>query len=215
MKPAALLVAPLALGVLLAACASDPEPDSAGSTFTSDAGPETSPLGVELASAVLTELDGSGVSGTVTFREVDDALRIRVRIDGLAPGEHGFHIHEGASCAPDSTGTPGGAAGGHLNPLVSPHGPPSAAKTARHAGDLGNIEAGPDGLAAGVVVDSLLALSGPTSVLDHAVIVHAGRDDLESQPSGAAGGRVACGVVREGDVPATPPDSIATSPVAE
>ena len=198
---------------LLAGCGPDPEPAAPPeSTFSSDAGPESTPLGVDVASAVLAELDGSGVSGTVTFREVEDALRVRVRLEGLAPGEHGFHVHEGASCAPDSAGTPGGAAGGHLNPLVSPHGAPSAARTGRHAGDLGNVTAGPDGVAAGVVTDSVLALSGPTSVVGHAVVVHAGRDDLESQPDGAAGGRVACGVVREGEPPAAPPDSVGAAP---
>ena len=198
---------------LAAGCAQDPAPGpAADSTFTADAGPEALVPGVEVASAVLAELDGSGVSGTVTFREVEGALRARVRLEGLSPGEHGFHVHEGASCAPDSAGTPGGAAGGHLNPLVSPHGAPSAARVSRHAGDLGNVTAGPDGVVAGVVVDSLLALSGPTTVVGHAVVVHAGRDDLESQPGGDAGARVACGVVREGEPPAAPPDSTGTAP---
>ena len=205
------LALPLAL-LLIAGCASDPEPAAPpDSTFTSDAGPESLVPGADVATAVLTELDGSGVSGTVTFRQVEDALRIRVRVEGLAPGEHGFHIHAGDSCAPDSAGTPGGAALGHLNPLASPHGPPSAPKLNRHAGDLGNVTAGPDGVAAGVVVDSLLALSGPTSVMGRAVIVHAGRDDLESQPSGDAGARVACGVVREGEPPAEPDSTAAGS----
>ena len=207
MKPAL-----LALALVVAGCASDPEPAApAEPGFTPDAGPEAAASGVEVASAVLAELDGSGVSGTATFREVEGALRVRVRVEGLSPGDHGFHVHEGTSCAPDSAGTPGGAAGGHLNPLASPHGPPSASKLNRHAGDLGNVTAGPDGVAAGVVVDSLLALSGPTSVLGHAVIVHAGRDDLESQPGGDAGARAACGVVREGEPPARA-DSAAAAP---
>lgn len=201
------VVSRLALAVVVAAglvgCGAEPDaaPPDADAAFSADAGPEATPLGVDVATAVISELDGSGVSGTVTFREVEDALRVRVRLEGIAPGEHGFHVHEGGSCAPDSAGTPGGAAGGHLNPLVSPHGPPSAEPTERHAGDLGNVTAGPDGVAAGVAVDSVLALSGPTSVVGHAVIVHAGRDDLESQPSGAAGARVGCGVVREGEPP--------------
>ena len=207
MKPAL-----LALALLAAGCAADPEPAAPPEPgFSADAGPEAVASGVEAASAVLAELDGSGVSGTATFRQVGGALRVRVRIEGLAPGEHGFHVHEGASCAPDSAGTPGGAAGGHLNPLASPHGPPSASKLARHAGDLGNVTAGPDGVAAGVVADSLLALSGPTSVLGHAVVVHAGRDDLETSPGGDAGARVACGVVREGE-PAVPADTLGAVP---
>ena len=198
-------LAPLAALLALAGCAADPEPAAPpASTFTPDAGPETAAPGDDVATAVLAALDGSGASGTVTFREAGDALRVRVRVEGLAPGEHGFHVHEGASCAPDSAGTPGGAAGPHLNPLAAPHGAPTADRLDRHAGDLGNVAAGPDGVAAGLVVDSLLALSGPTSVVGRAVVVHAGPDDLATQPDGAAGGRVACGVVREGPPPAPP-----------
>ena len=204
-----LLAASFLTAGALAGCAADPEPAAPPqSTFTPDAGPEAVLPGVGVATAVVTALDGSGVSGTVTFREVEDALRVRVRLEGLAPGEHGFHVHEGSTCAPDSAGTPGGAAGGHLNPLVSRHGPPSAPRVNRHAGDLGNVTAGPDGVAAGVVVDSLLALSGPTSVVGHVVVVHAGRDDLESQPDGAAGRPVACGIIREGERSPAPPDSV-------
>ena len=188
----------IVLPLVLAACASEPEPPAvATDTFRPNAGPET-PSGEAVASAVVDALDGSGVSGLVTLREADDAVHVRVRLTGLAPGEHGFHIHEGESCGPDSTGTPGGAAGGHLNPLLSPHGAPTAAPADRHAGDLGNITADAEGTAAGVVVDSVLTLSGPTSAIGHALVVHGGADDLESQPSGAAGARVACGVVREG-----------------
>ncbi len=44
-------------------------------------------------------------------------------------------------------------------------------------------------------VDSVIALHGHHSIIGRGVIVHAGRDDLKSQPSGAAGARVACGVV--------------------
>lgn len=190
----------LALSVLtLAACASEPETDTpATDAFEADAGPESVADGEGVASAVIEGLDGSGVSGTVMVRDIGDAVQVRVRVEGLTPGEHGFHVHEGGSCGPDSTGAPGGAAGGHFNPLASPHGAPSAAPSDRHAGDLGNITANAEGVAAGTVVDSVLALTGPTSVIGHAVVVHAGRDDLASQPSGDARSGVGCGVVRDG-----------------
>lgn len=188
------------LALSLAACANEPaEPTPPADTFRSDSGPESPPEGDGVATAVIDGLDGSGVSGTVTFREADGATMIRLRLTGLAPGEHGFHVHEGDSCGPDSTGTPGGAAGGHFNPLVSTHGAPTAPPSDRHAGDLGNITANAEGVAAGTLVDSLLTLSGATSAIGHAVVVHAGRDDLTSQPSGDAGARVGCGLVREGD----------------
>lgn len=203
MKPFPVLLA-ASLLTALAGCAGDPAPPppDAAPAFRADAGPEAATPDADVASAVVTGLGGSGVSGTVTFREADGTLRVRVRVEGLTEGDHGFHVHEGTSCAPDSAGTPGGAAGGHLNPLVSPHGSPSAVVVSHHAGDLGNITAGPDGVAAGVVVDTLLSFSGPTSVLGHAVVVHAGRDDLETQPDGASGRPVGCGVVREGPLPA-------------
>lgn len=188
----------LALALTLVACADEAPETPSASTFEADAGPEAAPPTANVAHAVLEELDGSGVSGTATFREADGATAIRIALSGLTPGEHGFHVHEGTSCGPDSTGTPGGAAGGHFNPLVSEHGPPTAAPTNRHAGDLGNVLANAEGIAAGTVVDSVLTLSGPTSAIGHAVVVHAGADDLASQPSGDAGARVACGVVMEG-----------------
>lgn len=191
-----LLALPL---LVLAGCAPDADaPEAPADTFEPNAGPETVAAGADVATAVVQGLDGADASGVVTFRRVDGATHVRIRLTGLAPGAHGFHVHEGGSCGPDSTGTPGGAAGGHFNPLVSEHGAPSNPPSSRHVGDLGNVMADADGLAEGSVVDSVLTLAGPTSVIGHAVVVHAGQDDLTSQPSGAAGARVACGVVREG-----------------
>ena len=182
----------------LTACAEDAADAPATSTFEPNAGPEATTSDETVARAIIDELDGSGVTGTVTFREVEDATTVRISLAGLTPGEHGFHVHEGDGCGPDSTGTPGGAAGGHFNPLVSEHGAPTAAPSDRHAGDLGNVTANAEGIVAGTVVDSVLTLAGPTSVIGHAVVVHAGADDLTSQPSGDAGSRVGCGVVVEG-----------------
>ncbi len=206
----------LILVLSLAACADEPTtPPPASDAFTANAGPESVIAADGVASAVIAGLDGSGVSGTAVFREADGAVRVRIALDGLAPGEHGFHVHEGESCGPDSTGTAGGAAGGHFNPLASPHGAPSAPPPDRHAGDLGNVTANAEGVATGVVVDSVLTLTGPTSAIGHAVVVHAGRDDLTSQPSGDAGARVGCGVVREGApgeaAPSNDPDAVSES----
>ena len=142
----------------------------------------------------------TGVEGTVRFTELDGGVYLSYEITGLAPGEHGFHVHEGASCAAadtDGDGTPeaGGAAGGHFDPLDSPHGAPSNDPDARHAGDLGNIAADADGLAVGGREDRVLTFDGATSLIGHTMMVHSGRDDLTSQPSGDAGSRVGCGVI--------------------
>jgi Cu-Zn family superoxide dismutase len=141
------------------------------------------------AVAVVNPLGSSGVSGLVVFTRTDGGVRVVAKLSGLKPGAHGFHIHEFGDCsAPD-----GSSAGGHFNPTGEPHGGPHDAK--RHAGDMGNVVAGSDGTASLEYVDSRLAFEGPTSILGRGVIVHANPDDLKTQPTGDAGGRVACGVV--------------------
>lgn len=146
----------------------------------------------------------TGVTGTVTFVELTDGVRVRYDLAGLESGQHGFHIHETGSCAAaDSDGDgyaeAGGAAGGHLNPQDNGHGGPDENRADRHAGDLGNVEAGADGRVTGAKNDDVLSFSGPTSVVGKAVMVHAQRDDLETDPGGTAGGRVGCGVIMEAD----------------
>ena len=165
------------------------------------------PSGDDFAVARLVGLTDTTVGGTVSFRALgNDGVQIDYDLMGVSAGEHGFHIHQNGSCEPDSTGTPGGAAGGHFNPMGSPHGAPSASPSQRHAGDLGNITVGEaaNGVARGSIADSVLALSGPTDVIGKAVILHAGTDDLTTQPSGDAGDRVACGVVEAADGPVLP-----------
>jgi len=65
----------------------------------------------------------------------------------------------------------------------------------RHMGDMGNLEADESGKAHLEYTDAVIRLNGPNSILGRSVIVHKGEDDLKSQPSGNAGGRVACGVI--------------------
>ena len=141
------------------------------------------------AIAVLYPLGDSDVSGTVTFTRVENGIQVMAVIRGLEPGLHGFHIHEFGDCsAPD-----GKSAGGHFNPAGAPHGGPMSAK--RHVGDLGNITADASGQAQLEVVDPYLELEGLNSIIGRAVVVHGKVDDLTSQPSGAAGARIACGVI--------------------
>jgi superoxide dismutase, Cu-Zn family len=133
---------------------------------------------------------GNTVRGEVRFYEVAGGVRVVANLDGLAPGQHGFHLHETGDCsAPDAT-----SAGAHYNPAGSPHGAPSAAASARHMGDLGNIEAGPDGKATVERVDNVLVYANLKGL---SVLVHANADDLTSQPAGNAGARIGCGVIRE------------------
>jgi len=144
---------------------------------------------VTKAVAVVNPLSASGVSGQVTFAKAEGGVKVTVKVAGLKPGSHGFHIHEFGDCsAADGT-----SAGGHFNPTGDPHAGPKEAK--RHEGDMGNIEADKDGAATLDYVDPKLSFEGPGSVLGRGIIVHAAPDDFKTQPTGNAGGRVGCGVV--------------------
>lgn len=134
---------------------------------------------------------GSSVSGWVTFEPMADHVHVKAQVKGLTPGKHGFHIHEKGDC---SSGD-GKSAGGHFNPAATQHGGPDA--DPRHAGDLGNLEADAAGVANYDRMDSVIQLTGENAILGRGVIVHASEDDFATQPTGAAGARLACGVIVE------------------
>lgn len=147
------------------------------------------PPQVTRAVAVLHPTDGHDVHGVVTFERSGDGVTVTADVRGLAPGSHGFHVHQHGDCsAPD-----GASAGGHFNPTGHDHGGPGS--VVRHVGDLGNIVADAEGNAHLVLTDSHLSLDGSNSIIGRGLIVHASEDDLTSQPTGAAGARVACAVI--------------------
>lgn len=135
---------------------------------------------------------GSSVSGELRFHQDGETVRITGMVQGLAPGEHGLHIHTVGDCsAPDAS-----SAGGHFNPEDDSHGSPDEPIGRHHLGDLGNITADASGVAKVNKEDAEMSLeTGENSILGRAVVVHADADDLVSQPSGAAGARIGCGVI--------------------
>ena len=144
------------------------------------------------ASVKLAPASGSLVSGMLTLKPMGDGVHITGEIGGLtAGGTHGFHIHEKGDCsAADAT-----SAGGHFNPGAQPHG--RAGQGAHHAGDADNLVADGKGVAKVNVHQSGVTLGGGAAndIAGRAVIVHAKADDYTSQPTGDAGGRIACGVI--------------------
>lgn len=181
---------------------------SAGLGIAMGSGAEDAGSAPAVARATLVDTSGKPI-GRVRFRAVGEhALRVRVVATGLAPGFHGFHIHETGTCDAPFT-----SAGGHYNPTAQAHG--------AHAGDMPPLLAGKDGRAraafttTSLTVDGLLDASGDGS----AVVIHGGSDNLANIPSryhshvpdaasttygpdaetkaaGDAGARMACGVVR-------------------
>lgn len=138
------------------------------------------------AVATVNAVGESGVIGTVYFEAIDSGVSVKAELAGLQEGLHGFHIHQFGDCtAPDGT-----SAGGHFNPEESEHSGPESA--IRHMGDMGNVEADAEGNATINYVDNTININ---MIVGRGVIVHAGEDDLTSQPTGAAGARLGCGVI--------------------
>jgi Cu-Zn family superoxide dismutase len=132
---------------------------------------------------------GSTAQGTVHFQQLaDGSVEVDVDLTGVPAGVHGFHVHDKGDC-----GDNGNAAGGHYNPMNMPHAGPDA--TSHHAGDFGNVTADAGGrVKTKFNTRSITVAPGSTSVVGHAVMLHANQDDLTSQPSGNAGARIGCGV---------------------
>jgi Cu-Zn family superoxide dismutase len=150
------------------------------------------PPPVKSAVAHLQPTAGSKVKGTVEFAKETKGIKITANVSGLAPGSsHGFHIHTFGDCS----AADGSSAGGHFSSQGAMHSGPGAKRGKRHEGDLGNLVADADGNAKYERVDMMIALEGRKSILGRAVIVHADADDLETQPTGNAGARLACGVI--------------------
>lgn len=144
------------------------------------------------AVAILKPTSGNSASGSVRFTSANRGLGVEAKLTGLSPGRHGFHIHANGDCsAPDAS-----SAGGHYDPESAEHGGPD--DETHHTGDLGNVQADDEGRATLDRNFPFLTLEGEKSIVGKAIVVHAGEDDLESQPSGDAGARVACGVIRSG-----------------
>lgn len=133
--------------------------------------------------------------GTATFTQMPEGVKVRLEVSGLPPGVHGFHIHEKGKCdIPDFK-----TAGEHFNPEGKKHGFDNP--QGPHAGDLPNINIGPDGKGVAEAIDKrvTLARGKANSILKAdgtSIMIHAGPDDYKTDPAGNSGARIACGVIR-------------------
>lgn len=146
------------------------------------------------AEAVIEARSGSSVHGTAEFKLDDGGVEMKLRVTGLTPnGTHAIHLHEKGDCsAPDAS-----SAGGHWNPTSSPHGKWGDDGKFHH-GDIGNLVANAKGEAEIEVETKLWTIGGDpgTDVRGKAIVIHEKVDDFTTQPTGAAGGRIGCGVIR-------------------
>jgi Cu-Zn family superoxide dismutase len=147
-----------------------------------------------VATAELQATRGNAVTGTLRFAQTGDKVLVTGEVRGLKAGaEHGFHVHEKGDC---SSGD-GLSTGGHFNPAGSGHG--RHGHGAHHVGDLPSLVADAQGVARVKFETTALSLGrGANSVLDRGLIVHRDPDDYKTQPTGNAGPRSACAVIRKG-----------------
>lgn len=138
--------------------------------------------------------DAQGQSlGTATLMPMSGMVHIQLDLKGLKPGQHALHVHATPKCeGPAFT-----SAGGHFNPAGKKHGLKSP--DGPHAGDMENFTVAADGTAKGMVMAHGITLgSEANSVFANggtALVIHAGPDDMTTDPAGAAGDRIACGVI--------------------
>ena len=149
----------------------------------------------QLAEANLAPASASLVSGRLALVPEAGGVHITGVIGGLPQGKPAaVHVHEKGDCsAVDAS-----SAGPHFNPASAPHGRSSAGPGKHHAGDMDNLASDADGVARVNVHLRGVSLGGGAAndIAGRAVIVHADPDDYQSQPTGNAGARLACGVIR-------------------
>ena len=147
--------------------------------------------GADEALAELAPKSGSQVTGQAAFFVDEDKVTLSLSLQNLPPGVHAVHIHEFGDCS----AADGSSAGGHWNPMGHNHGKWNQAPF--HMGDLGNVTADEYGNGAISITTSLWTIGTglEDDIVGKSIVVHATADDFVTQPTGNAGGRIACGVI--------------------
>ena len=140
------------------------------------------------------DVSGAEIGWVKLTEDHGGTVHVNVKVDGLAPGLHGIHLHAVGSCASGAVTFDG--AGGHYNPQAREHGLANTAGP--HAGDLPNLVVDLEGRGSLTAKTDRVTL-GSTSVFDAdgtAFIIHANPDNQTNSPAnGGSGPRIACAVV--------------------
>lgn len=135
------------------------------------------------------------IQGFVLFTTTPYGTQVQVYVQGLPPfqpgkngapsiGPHGFHIHGIGSCEEGNKDEPFTAAGEHWNPNNQPH--------PNHPGDF-PVLFSYNGFGNMMFITNRFTVQ---DILGKSVILHESPDDFKTQPAGASGKRIACGIIR-------------------
>ncbi len=141
------------------------------------------------SAAMTAQVSGpDGIAGTVDLTPTaSGTMIVAVDLTAVPSGTRGIHIHETGDCSADDFSSAGGHLAGDADHGVLVEDGP-------HPGDLPNAEVGADGALKVTHFNADLTEDMINDDDGAAFIVHSGADDYESQPSGDAGSRIACGV---------------------
>lgn len=157
------------------------------------------PAAAEFANAQLKDTSGKAI-GDADLMQARGGVLIKLRLKGAPAGERALHIHAVGKCEP-----PFESAGPHFNPGDHKHGMLSGPG---HAGDLPNLHVPQSGELSVEILAAAATLEKdkPNSLFDSdgsSLVIHAQADDYKTDPSGNAGGRIACGVIQPSGAGAT------------
>lgn len=149
---------------------------------------------VDKAEALLSgTFPDTALSGTAKFENSNGKVKmvIDITVAAKAGKSVAVHIHEHGDCSDN-----GNMAHGHWNPGNAQHG--KWGEGSFHAGDIGNIKLDAKGKGSLTLETDIWTLGGTPgkNILGKAIIVHGGVDDFKTQPTGNAGSRIGCGVIK-------------------